>query len=249
MTTDRAKRRQERLDRLAAISKIGQDAASPPEPPVLVVPQETSKPPVGIEQALKELKADKAARAEWAAGRAAEQERLAPMWAEIESLPQHERRRVLDAMGMRNHSAAPPCIEPLRGDGPMPRLHKAPEPQEAAGLAKPAPVLEQGPKKGAEVTQAAPAKGRTGTLPGWTLNKPKRCDGLATPIYRVLKAAHDAGAARPNAREVLESFRQSKPTEIARVLADGCDFFDAKGSDKSADLEAIRKRIQTMTAT
>jgi len=81
----------------------------------------------------------------------------------------------------------------------------------------------------------------------WTLKQPQRDDGLATPIHRVLKAAHVAMAPRPTAREVLEAFRTTKPTEIVRVLADGCDFFDNKGGEASANLEGIRKRIGEMT--
>lgn len=81
----------------------------------------------------------------------------------------------------------------------------------------------------------------------WPLKRPQRDDGLATPIYRVLKAAHDAKAPRPpNAREVLEAFRTTKPTEIVRVLADGCDFFNKMG-EASADLKGISKRIGEMT--
>lgn len=174
--SDHAKRRQDRLDRLAAISKIGQDAAAPiapPAPPVPVVPEEEpkprQKPPIGLEQFLQENKANNAARAEWAAGRAAEQERLAPFWAEFERLPQSERRRGLDEMGLHKHSAAPRPIEFLRGSGHMPRLHKAPEPvpQEVAGLAKPVPALEQAPKAAAVVTQAAPAKGEPVAAQPW----------------------------------------------------------------------------------
>jgi hypothetical protein len=82
----------------------------------------------------------------------------------------------------------------------------------------------------------------------WPLKKPQRDDGLAGAIYRVLKAAQHEGASRPTARDVLEAFRGKKPTEIVRVLADGCDFFDRRGDVASADLDSIRKRISAMTA-
>ena len=82
----------------------------------------------------------------------------------------------------------------------------------------------------------------------WAVSKPQRDDGLATPIFRVLKAAHDCESPRPSAIDVLEAFRAALPTEIVRVLADGCDYFDRKGNEASADLNSIRKRIEHMTA-
>jgi hypothetical protein len=94
-------------------------------------------------------------------------------------------------------------------------------------------------------TEAVPTKS---TNAAWTLRKPIRDDGLAGPIFRALKAAHEAGAPRPNARDVLEDFRIKQPTEIVRVLTDGCDYFDRRGGEASADLESIRKRIDWITA-
>lgn len=81
----------------------------------------------------------------------------------------------------------------------------------------------------------------------WPLNKPKRCDGLATPVYRVLKVAHDANGQRPTARDVLDAFRTRKPLEIVRVQADGCDYYGANGEERSTDLDKLRKRIEAMT--
>lgn len=82
----------------------------------------------------------------------------------------------------------------------------------------------------------------------WPLKKPTRDDGLATPIFRLLKAAQQNNLAKPTASDLLEAFRRERPPEIVRVLADGCDFFDRRGREASADLESIRKRIAFMTA-
>ena len=81
----------------------------------------------------------------------------------------------------------------------------------------------------------------------WPLKKPIRDDGLANPIYRVLKKAHDDGASRPTASDVLESFRLAKPGEVLKVMFDSCEYFDRQGRAVSADLESIRKRIGAMT--
>jgi hypothetical protein len=46
---------------------------------------------------------------------------------------------------------------------------------------------------------------------------------------------------------VVEAFSIEKPPEIAMVLPNGIDYYDAKGETKAADLEAIRKAINRMT--
>jgi hypothetical protein len=94
----------------------------------------------------------------------------------------------------------------------------------------------------------APLTSASQPCSAWKPTEPKRCDGLATPIFRVLKAAHEAGREKPSARIVLEDFRANKPAGIARVLADSCDYLNSKGDEESADLESIRKRITAMTA-
>lgn len=82
----------------------------------------------------------------------------------------------------------------------------------------------------------------------WAPTKPKRDDGLALPLYGVLKAARDQGQPRPNARDVLEAFRLSKPPGILEAMADEVKYFDLTGNTQTADLDNIRKRIERMTA-
>lgn len=83
--------------------------------------------------------------------------------------------------------------------------------------------------------------------PAWTVNKPQRYSGYAAPLHRFLAAAHREGKPRPTARDVLEAWRSERPAGIAKVLADGFDYFDANGDEKTADLEAIRKAMGRMT--
>ena len=67
------------------------------------------------------------------------------------------------------------------------------------------------------------------------------------PLHRLLAAAHRDGNPCPTARDVVEAWRNNAPAEIAKVLPDGFDYYDAKGNTKTADLEAIRKAIGRMT--
>lgn len=85
--------------------------------------------------------------------------------------------------------------------------------------------------------------------PGWSLTTPKRFTGYTAPLHRLLAAAHRDGKTCPTARDVLEAWRTKKPAEIAQVLADGFDFYDANGNTKAANLAAIRKVIGRMTGT
>ena len=101
----------------------------------------------------------------------------------------------------------------------------------------------QQPSEDIARTQAMPKS----SVAPWLLNKPERCDGLATPIYRVLQKAHSSNLPLPTARDVLESFRVQTPTEIVKVMFDSCDYLDRRGEVKSANLESIRKRIGQMT--
>lgn len=83
---------------------------------------EAKTPADRLERALREHEARKKAAAELAAQQAPELERLKALHAQLEALPeQHERRAVLDAAGMRQVSAAPKAIAPLRGGGYVPR--------------------------------------------------------------------------------------------------------------------------------
>lgn len=84
--------------------------------------------------------------------------------------------------------------------------------------------------------------------PKWTVKKPLRYTGYAAPLHRFLAAAHRDGKQRPTARDVVDAWRIETPVEIAKLLPDGFDYYDAKGNTKTADLEAIRKAIGRMTS-
>jgi hypothetical protein len=70
-----------------------------------------------IERALRDHEERKKAAAELAAQHAPDAERLKALQAQIDALPPHERRAVLNAAGMHNVSAAPKPITPIRGGG------------------------------------------------------------------------------------------------------------------------------------
>ena len=82
----------------------------------------------------------------------------------------------------------------------------------------------------------------------WTIAKPQRFNGYTAPLHRLIAAAHREGKPCPTARDVVEVWRINAPAEIAKVLPDGFDYYDAKGDTKTADLEAIRKAIRRMTS-
>lgn len=99
---------------------------------------------------------------------------------------------------------------------------------------------------------ASPAPGLTvkvgaSILPTWTVCKPERYRGYSAPLHRLLAAAHREGLPCPTAREVVEAFRAERPAEIAKVLSEGFDYYDAKGNTKPADLAGIHKAIRRMT--
>ena len=97
--------------------------------------------------------------------------------------------------------------------------------------------------------QAAPVVADSAsTAPDWTVSKPQRYNGYTAPLHRLLAAAHRDGNPCPTARDVVEAWRNNAPAEIAKVLPDGFDYYDAKGNAKTADLEAIRKAIGRMTS-
>ena len=96
--------------------------------------------------------------------------------------------------------------------------------------------------------QAAPVVADSASnAPDWTVSKPQRYNGYTAPLHRLLAAAHRDGNPCPTARDVVEAWRNNAPAEIAKVLPDGFDYYDAKGNTKTADLEAIRKAIGRMT--
>ena len=83
----------------------------------------------------------------------------------------------------------------------------------------------------------------------WTLTKPKRFQGYTEPLYLLLEAAHNGKKKKPTARDVLQSFEKSLPSQIAKVIAgDGLDYYLANGQTKAANLRAIGAAISGMTA-
>lgn len=70
-----------------------------------------------LEQALGELEASKGRAAADMVNMAPENERRAALDKKLAALPQHERRRILDAIGLKHVSAAPPPIKTLSGSG------------------------------------------------------------------------------------------------------------------------------------
>ncbi|WP_457354391.1 hypothetical protein [Roseateles sp. P5_D6] len=84
--------------------------------------------------------------------------------------------------------------------------------------------------------------------PGWHLNTPQRFRGYSWPLYKFLKTAHSAGAAKPTARDVLDAFRATKPPEVDQVNADGLIYSDTEGKAKEATLAAIAEMIRRMTS-
>lgn len=103
------------------------------------------------------------------------------------------------------------------------------------------------PEDAPQAATPAPLTDRPSNAPAWTVNKPQRYSGYAAPLHRLLAAAHRDGNPCPTARDVVEAWRNNAPAEIAKVLPDGFDYYDAKGNTKTADLEAIRKAIGRMT--
>ncbi|EKD98936.1 MAG: hypothetical protein ACD_23C00205G0002 [uncultured bacterium] len=97
--------------------------------------------------------------------------------------------------------------------------------------------------------QAAPVVAESASnAQAWTIAKPQRFNGYTAPLHRLIAAAHREGKPCPTARDVVEVWRINAPAEIAKVLPDGFDYYDAKGDTKTADLEAIRKAIRRMTS-
>lgn len=76
---------------------------------------ENKSPAERLERGLQDSKKLKRAAAASAAEMAPELKRLAALYKKLEALPQNERRKVLDAAGLRHVSAAPKPITPLRG--------------------------------------------------------------------------------------------------------------------------------------
>lgn len=81
----------------------------------------------------------------------------------------------------------------------------------------------------------------------WHIKEPERARGYTWELYRVLKAAHDAGQPRPKARDVLDSWAASKPPNILEVMTDEFKCLDSSGKLKLTSIEALKKAIVRMT--
>ena len=83
----------------------------------------------------------------------------------------------------------------------------------------------------------------------WTLTKPKRFQGYTESLYLLLERAHRKGEAIPTAREVLHTFAQQQPNQIAKVIqGESLDYYLATGEEtKTANLKAIAAVIAGMT--
>ena len=98
-----------------------------------------------------------------------------------------------------------------------------------------------------EAQAGAPADVVSGS-PQWVVTKPQRYSGYTSPLYRFLMAAQLKRKACPSARDVIEEWRVNKPAEIAQVMTDEVNYYDAQGNIKGATLNSIRKAIKRMTS-
>lgn len=112
-------------------------------------------------------------------------------------------------------------------------------------LADEAPAPEQPQAAARDAWPAASTE--EATNPAWSPNAPRRSVGYTYALYRTLLIWRRAGRTRPTARQILEMWREDKPQEIAKVLTDGFDYYDANGDTKGADVRALQKAIGRMT--
>jgi hypothetical protein len=81
----------------------------------------------------------------------------------------------------------------------------------------------------------------------WVLKKPERVHVLTDIIYSILKAAYDAGQRCPTARDVIDDLRNNPQPDIVEVGRDEIKYLNDKRGTNTADLDAIRKRIERLT--
>lgn len=92
----------------------------------------------------------------------------------------------------------------------------------------------------------APRRGITSTG-RFSLREPKRVDALTAVIFSVLKDAHDAGEPLPSARRVMDLCRAKNPDDITEVTHDEIKFLNDDGKIATANVKAVRQRIERMT--
>jgi hypothetical protein len=90
----------------------------------------------------------------------------------------------------------------------------------------------------------------TGSLPvlaplnSWRVVERKRFKGYIYPLYLLLKTECDAGKEKPNARNVIEAWKDKKPSDVSEVMDREIKYYDSNGNIKSADLKAIQQAIK-----
>lgn len=119
--SDPAAQRERRLARLDILS-ASLKAATTPDPAQRVI----TTPVMGLEAALRENELRKIEAKKYGDAMAPELDKQIVLQAKLDALPQRERRQVLDAMGLKHVSAAPPPITPLRGAGVAPSRQPLP---------------------------------------------------------------------------------------------------------------------------
>lgn len=163
--------------------------------------------------------------------------RLNNIRVDRQHIPQEQLwRRIVFQEDVNAWLAAEAIGNELRLEYPYP---DAPAPMRAATLVE---------SEGEASTESMERPPEPASEPAWTLRAPKRHQGYSWPLYQFLKAAHIAGAPKPKARDVLEAFKEKKPSEIIQVNHDGFSYLDAKGNAKPADLDAITEAIRRMTS-
>lgn len=95
---------------------------------------------------------------------------------------------------------------------------------------------------GRSTEQSAPARHT------WHIKKPQRVTGYNRPLLALLGDAHRNGRPIPSAYDVLDSWQANQPAEVAKVLADGFDYYNAQGGTKTATTKALQKAIRRLVA-
>lgn len=104
------------------------------------------------------------------------------------------------------------------------------------------------PQAAAPTSESTPAAALpVELLTQWSLTRPQRSDALTGAIYAVLKDAHDANGPLPFPRDVMALCIKKRPHDMIEVTHDEIKFYDSRGDAETANVEAVRKRIERMT--
>ena len=80
----------------------------------------------------------------------------------------------------------------------------------------------------------------------WSIKKPMRRDPLTDVLFSVLTTMRVTGQARPKAREVLDTFKGSKPVEILEVSYEEIKYEASNGTSKLVTIHALQKRLDKL---